>query len=571
MSAAPPPGDALVVSVAVTQGAGQDYLPSNPPSSVTIPAGAGEASLGVEIPNDQVDEPNGVIKATLARGDGYVVGSAASASLSVRDDDATPAAGSVVINELMASNGSTVADPQGEFDDWIELLNMTAAQIDLSGMYLSDNRAKPKKWRFPDGTTLLAGGRLLVWADDDAEDSPGVHTNFKLSAGGESVLLSDTDDNGNAVIDVVDYPELGRNESYARVPEGTGSFQATSAATPAVLLVTLEADVTSVVEGDAARFTARLSAGEPTPLEVVVSVTEEGSFVSGTAPASVTFAPGSTTASLVVATAFDAVVEGNGAVTATLLAGSGYVLGSPASATITVADDDTADWNVTATPAEIAEGESATVELAIANGVTFAVTQTLELAVTGDVDASDYTLVPTRLALAAGTSSTAATLAATLDAAVEAPETATITASIGGEAIGSATVTMKRATAPLTARWDSVPWSHAGADTGVTLRLAFSEAPRIEAATLRDEVFEVTGGSVVNARRVDGSSYVWEIEFAVATDGELVVTLPATTDCAAVGAVCTTDGRKLSATLETRVPGLQAAPAVRGVPQVGSG
>ena len=29
----------------------------------------------------------------------------------------------VVINELLASNTKSAADPQGEFDDWIELYN----------------------------------------------------------------------------------------------------------------------------------------------------------------------------------------------------------------------------------------------------------------------------------------------------------------------------------------------------------------------------------------------------------------------------------------------------------------
>ena len=50
-------------------------------------------------------------------------------------------------------------------------------------MYLSDNTSNPLKWQFPAGTTIVAGGYLLIWADDDG-DSPGLHTNFKLSAGG---------------------------------------------------------------------------------------------------------------------------------------------------------------------------------------------------------------------------------------------------------------------------------------------------------------------------------------------------------------------------------------------------
>lgn len=137
----------------------------------------------------------------------------------------------LVINELMASN-STILDPQGDADDWIELKNTSDTAIDLSGMYLSDDRAEPRKWQFPVGTTIAAGGYLLIWADDDDGDSPGLHTNFKLSAGGESVVLSDIDTRDNAVIDSVDFPVQTTDVSYGRSPEGTGSFQALATASP---------------------------------------------------------------------------------------------------------------------------------------------------------------------------------------------------------------------------------------------------------------------------------------------------------------------------------------------------
>ena len=38
-------------------------------------------------------------------------------------------------------------------------------------------------------------------------------------------------------------------------------------------------------------------------------------------------------------------------------------------------------------------------------------------------------------------------------------------------------------------------------------------------------------------------------------DGEVTITLPVTTDCAAQGAICTEDGRKLSYQLEVTVSG----------------
>lgn len=122
----------------------------------------------------------------------------------------------VVINELMASNTRTIADPQGEFDDWIELHNTTATEVDLTGHYLSDEANNPHKWAFPAGTKIPAGGYLIVWADEDGQATAGLHASFKLSATGETVFLTDTDANLNAVLDSVTFPALDPDTAYGR-------------------------------------------------------------------------------------------------------------------------------------------------------------------------------------------------------------------------------------------------------------------------------------------------------------------------------------------------------------------
>ncbi len=122
----------------------------------------------------------------------------------------------VVIHEIQASNTSTLADPQGEYDDWIELRNVTDAAVDLTGRYLSDEPNNPRKWQFPEGTQIPAGGFLLVWADEDGSDTPGLHTSFKLSASGETVMLTDTDARLNAVLDSVTFPAQAADRSYGR-------------------------------------------------------------------------------------------------------------------------------------------------------------------------------------------------------------------------------------------------------------------------------------------------------------------------------------------------------------------
>ena len=91
------------------------------------------------------------------------------------------------INEFMADNDNIIADPQGDYDDWIEIYNPVDMNVSLNGFYLTDDLEDSLQWAFPD-TFIEAGGFLLVWADDDEGDE-GLHTNFKLGADGEQVGL----------------------------------------------------------------------------------------------------------------------------------------------------------------------------------------------------------------------------------------------------------------------------------------------------------------------------------------------------------------------------------------------
>lgn len=128
--------------------------------------------------------------------------------------------GEVVVNELMASNRTAVADAGGEYDDWIELHNRTAAVADLSGWYLTDDRSEPFKWMFPQGSFIEAGGYLIVWADDD-EGQPGLHASFKLDADGEELWLVDP---AGHVRDGVVFGPQPPDLTWGRYPNGTGAF-----------------------------------------------------------------------------------------------------------------------------------------------------------------------------------------------------------------------------------------------------------------------------------------------------------------------------------------------------------
>jgi hypothetical protein len=139
----------------------------------------------------------------------------------------------LVINEFMASNNDTLEDPQGQFDDWIEIWNSGLEPIDVGGMFLTDNLSDPIKWRIPINmrsiTTIPPGGYLLIWADQDSTDF-GLHANFKLDADGEELGLFDKD--GVTLIDSIGFPEQTTDISYGRDPESNGEIRFFAIPTP---------------------------------------------------------------------------------------------------------------------------------------------------------------------------------------------------------------------------------------------------------------------------------------------------------------------------------------------------
>ena len=109
----------------------------------------------------------------------------------------------------------------------------------------------------------------------------------------------------------------------------------------------------------------------------------------------------------------------------------------------------------------------------------------------------------------------------------------------------------------LTVSVESTPTSHNGSNS-FRIRIALSEAPRpgFSYTTMRDHAFTVTGGDVTGARRlVSGKNLRWEITVQPSGNADVTVELPATTNCATQGAICTGNDDKLSNSLNLTVSG----------------
>ena len=113
----------------------------------------------------------------------------------------------------------------------------------------------------------------------------------------------------------------------------------------------------------------------------------------------------------------------------------------------------------------------------------------------------------------------------------------------------------------LTAQFEAMPASHDGVNA-FTFELRFNQEIKMSYVNMRDDVLDVTGGTVTGARRLakrlengHPSNLRWEITIAPESNADVSITLPPSADCAVVGAVCTATGIALSNRLEAIVLG----------------
>ena len=128
----------------------------------------------------------------------------------------------VYINEFLASNATSFRAADGSYCDWIELYNSTDAQVDLSGFGISDNLTQPMKYQLPEGTSIPAGGYLLILCSGNEGLIEGeLHAPFSLRAYQEDVVLSSP---GGKILDSFSYQKQEADISMARTPDGSGAF-----------------------------------------------------------------------------------------------------------------------------------------------------------------------------------------------------------------------------------------------------------------------------------------------------------------------------------------------------------
>ncbi len=292
------------------------------PTSAVFDAGESRTTLTVPTIDDSIDEPDSEISVTLIAGPdaGYVIGSGSSAIVTVRDDDQprpivtvpgppkdfeARASGDFQIDLSWATptddGGGAITGyriewlAHGEFDWSVLVENTNSTQTTFSGRFLHMERARYL--------------RVL------AINSAGIGPPSKVS-------------HVKPLRPPVDPPPVDPPPTDPPAPE--------------LPEVTIAAETTSVVEGSEVTFTLSRTGDTLSSVTLSLDVSETGSMIDGVAPTSAVFDAGESRTTLTVPTIDDSIEEADSEISVTLIAGpdAGYVIGSVASAAVTVSDDD---------------------------------------------------------------------------------------------------------------------------------------------------------------------------------------------------------------------------------------
>ena len=139
--------------------------------------------------------------------------------------------GPIRINELMSSNSATLADGSGITADWIEIVNVGSANVNLSGYKLAKGDKAANVFEFPEHV-LAPGECAIVFADSTLRNEEGgeYHAPFKLSSAGGTLMLFSP---SGTAIDTVNFPSLSSDMAYVR--QNATTWSADAKATPGLL------------------------------------------------------------------------------------------------------------------------------------------------------------------------------------------------------------------------------------------------------------------------------------------------------------------------------------------------
>ncbi len=325
----------LVINVQVQESG--DMVDSNytPPTTVTFPANHAMTLLEVPISDDDVDENNSSITATIRPGGArtYTIGSPSTASVIVEDDDTTPGLPVVTIRSDRTSltEGQSATLTLSRTGDTTAALGVMVSVQETGEMTAQDGTSTE--------TFGIGDSQIQLTLDTVADDVDEPDSRITVTVVLDSAYTVGTP--SAATIDVRDDDGTSNgNTINPRNPQGGPGEAPTDVPAKVLPEVVILAGPSPVIEGTEVAFTLRRTGPRETALKVEVAVSESGRMLRRHPPTHVSFDAGKMLALLSVPTVADRRNEPDSVVTARLRAATTYTIGEPGAAAVVVRDDD---------------------------------------------------------------------------------------------------------------------------------------------------------------------------------------------------------------------------------------
>ena len=325
----------LVINVQVQES--EDMVDSNYtfPTTVTFPANHAMTLLEVPISDDDVDEDNSSITATIQPGgpETYSIGSPSTATVIVEDDDTTPGLPVVTIrsDQTSLTEGQSATLTLSRTGDTTAALDVTVSVQETGEMTTQDGTSTE--------TFGIGDSQIQLTLDTVADDVDEPDSRITVTVIVDSAYTVGTP--SAATIDVRDDDGTSTSNTInPRNPQGGPGETPTEVPTKVLPEVVILAGPSPVIEGTEVAFTLRRTGPRETALKVEVAVSESGRMLQRHPSAHVFFEAGKMLALLSVPTVADRRNEPDSVVTARLRAATTYTIGQPGVAAVVVRDDD---------------------------------------------------------------------------------------------------------------------------------------------------------------------------------------------------------------------------------------
>lgn len=379
------------------EGSGIDY--TLPPGVLTFAPGETEKIIPLVITNDNLAEPDETVNVLLSYPHRAMLGTPATYTYTVMDDDG-PLTPLPVIG--FASAVSSGKEDQSPAVIPVILSRASAEVVTV-------------------GYATTAGGTAS--STTDFTPISGTLT-FQP---GETVKVISLPILNDAVAEVDKTVSLVLSSPAGAMVSSTSAHAYTILDDDVPVVTLMATDATATEGGDSGAFTFYRTGSTASPL--TVQFTRSGSATSGSdftafSPASsITIPAGSASADRVVNTVQDTTPEIDETVILTLAAGSGYVVGSPAIATVIIQDDDVNTITLVATDGVASEAGNDAGELVLTRTGPLTAARQVNLSITGTATAgADYLSIGNSRTFAIGESSIVIPVTALQDELTEGDE-----------------------------------------------------------------------------------------------------------------------------------------------------